>query len=144
MTIDIAKADEPLIVRADRDSLEQMLLNLLVNAVQAAAGAKVLVGGDDVPETSVNVRLSRIDRGRCKVAVGDRGPGLDPAIQRRLFEPFATNKRGGTGLGLVVARQVAEDHGGTIRWERDDERTWFIVELPLDFALENAIVPGES
>jgi nitrogen-specific signal transduction histidine kinase len=48
-----------------------------------------------------------------------------------LFEPFETDKPGGTGLGLVVARQIAADHGGSIRWERRGERTWFVVELPL-------------
>jgi nitrogen-specific signal transduction histidine kinase len=49
----------------------------------------------------------------------------------RLFEPFVTGKPDGTGLGLFVARQIAEDHGGAIRWDRRDGMTEFIVELPL-------------
>jgi len=123
---------EPAAVLADRQSLEQMLVNLLVNAVQAAAGVHALVGGGmatDAP--GVVVRLARPESGRCQILVGDCGPGPAPAIQNRLFEPFATDKPGGTGLGLVVARRIAEDHGGTIDWKRDDERTWFVVELPL-------------
>jgi nitrogen-specific signal transduction histidine kinase len=49
----------------------------------------------------------------------------------RLFEPFVSGKPGGSGLGLFVARQIAEDHGGSIRWARRDGMTEFIVELPL-------------
>lgn len=117
---------------ADAQSLVQLLVNLLVNAVQAAAGARVLVGSDArMAATPVVVRLARITPARCEIAVGDPGPGPATAIQSRLFEPFATNKPGGTGLGLVVARQIAEDHGGLVRWERRDDRTWFIVELPM-------------
>ena len=114
------------------ESLGQMLVNLLVNAVQASAEAGVLVGkGASDTDCQIVVRLDRAGSDRCRISVGDAGPGPDAAIQERLFEPFATDKAGGTGLGLVVSRQIAEDHGGRIWWERRDERTWFIVELPL-------------
>ncbi len=118
---------------ADAQSLVQLLVNLLVNAVQAAAGARVLVGPNlHSVATPVVVRLARVAPTRCEIAVGDPGPGPAAAIQSRLFEPFATDKPGGTGLGLVVARQIAEDHGGLVRWQRRDNRTWFIVELPVE------------
>jgi signal transduction histidine kinase len=115
---------------ADPPALVQMLVNLLVNAVQAAAQAKVAAGPVDREPAGVIVELSRPAADRARIAIGDPGPGPAPAIQDRLFEPFATDKPGGTGLGLVVARQIAEDHGGSIRWQRRNERTWFLVELP--------------
>jgi signal transduction histidine kinase len=121
------------IVNADAEALVQMLVNLLMNAVQATAGARIAVGtAGDEPDASVILRLAVTDPDRCQIAVGDPGPGPAGAIQNRLFEPFATDKPGGTGLGLVVSRQIAADHGGQVRWERNDDRTWFIVELPLD------------
>jgi len=117
---------------ADRESLEQMLVNLLVNAIQATAGVHALVGcGIATDAPGVVVRLARPESGHCQILVGDPGPGPSLTIQNRLFEPFATDKPGGTGLGLVVSRRIAEDHGGTIHWERHDEWTWFVVELPL-------------
>jgi nitrogen-specific signal transduction histidine kinase len=62
--------------------------------------------------------------------VWDSGPGPAPEIAGRLFEPFVTGKPEGVGLGLAVARQVVEAHGGRIGWERRDGRTCFRVELP--------------
>jgi signal transduction histidine kinase len=109
-----------------------MVLNLVVNAVQAAAGAKVAAGPTErAHDAEVIVRVQCLDQTRCQIAVGDAGLGPAAAIQDRLFEPFATDKPGGTGLGLVVTRQIAEDHGGLVRWERKEGRTWFLVELPL-------------
>ena len=61
----------------------------------------------------------------------DSGPGPAPEVAARLFEPFVTGKPEGVGLGLAVARQVAEAHGGTIGWRRDGNLTCFAIELPL-------------
>ncbi|MCI0361057.1 MAG: ATP-binding protein [Planctomycetaceae bacterium] len=130
--IEIEPAARALVVLADRESLEQMMVNLLLNAVQATSQSVALVGGPGHDNSmSVVVRLQRTAPTRAQIEIGDPGPGPSPAMQDRLFEPFATDKPGGTGLGLVVARRIAEDHGGTVRWTRRDERTWFIVELPL-------------
>jgi nitrogen-specific signal transduction histidine kinase len=71
------------------------------------------------------------DEESCQLAVIDPGAGPSPQLQPRLFEPFATDKPGGTGLGLAVVRQIAEDHGGTVCWERRGDETWFLVELPV-------------
>jgi nitrogen-specific signal transduction histidine kinase len=53
-------------------------------------------------------------------------------VTGRLFEPFVTSKPEGVGLGLAVARQVAESHGGSLSWRRDPDRTCFRIELPVE------------
>jgi signal transduction histidine kinase len=118
------KCAEPLEVLGDREALEQLLVNLVLNAVEAA-------GRQGEGPAQVSVELVRKPPGRVLLRVGDSGPGPAAGMRQRLFEPFATDKPDGTGLGLYVARQVAEAHQGTIGWRREKERTWFEVELPL-------------
>jgi nitrogen-specific signal transduction histidine kinase len=123
-------ADSDMLVTGDRESLVQMLVNLLVNGVEAAAKERVEAGGVALATlTHVNVAGTRT-AGGWELAVVDSGPGPAAAIAPRLFQPFATDKPGGTALGLAVAKQVAEDHGGRLRWERRGEQTWFISVLP--------------
>ena len=123
---------EPVVLQADAAALLQLLVNLLINGVEAAARTRVT---DTPPPTAttgavVSVRLRHADE-QYELAVIDQGSGPSPLIQPRLFEPFATDKPGGTGLGLAVVRQIAEDHGGNVRWERRDAETWFLVQLPV-------------
>ena len=95
----------------------------------------------------VRVELARQD-GAAVVRVTDSGPGPSPQVRQRLFEPFASDKGEGVGLGLFVARQVAAAHGGTIRWERQADATSFIVQLPVERNLFRSsglkTVPPES
>jgi signal transduction histidine kinase len=133
LSIEFSRPDVSLQITGDEEALAQMLLNLLVNAVEATARTRVMAttpvaaGRDSRP---IVVELRRTPAG-CELAVGDPGPGPAPTIQARLFQPFATDKPGGTGLGLVVSRKIAEDHGGRVRWERRGEQTWFIALLPI-------------
>jgi len=69
--------------------------------------------------------------GDCAVEITDSGPGPPPEVADRLFDPFVTGKREGVGLGLAVARQVAEVHGGRISWRREADHTLFRIELPV-------------
>ncbi len=89
-------------VTADPDQLEQALINIIRNAIDAAL---------TVAPGAVMLRW-KIDNGYLEVAVTDNGPGL--ASTTNLFVPFFTTKPGGSGIGLVLARQIMEGHGGSI------------------------------
>jgi signal transduction histidine kinase len=104
------------VVLGDAGQLAQMVLNLLTNAVEAAG-----------PGGWVEVQLA-IDR-IITLEIVDSGPGPSPEVASRLFEPFVTGKPEGVGLGLAVARQVAEAHGGKIGWRREVGHTCFWIEL---------------
>ena len=105
-------------VKADAHQLNQVVLNLLTNAVDAAG-----------PGGWVEVRVGATDGGAF-VEITDSGPGPDGQLATRLFEPFVTGKPEGVGLGLAVAKQIVEAHGGAIRWERRGDTTCFRLELP--------------
>lgn len=111
------------VIQGDAGRLEHLFLNVLGNAV-AAAGP----GGS--VEVTMRNGCNPEGNGKCVVEVIDSGSGPPAEIAERLFQPFVTGKREGVGLGLAVARQVAEAHGGTIDWRRDNNRTCFCIELP--------------
>jgi signal transduction histidine kinase len=105
----------------DRDGLLQAVLNLVLNAIDAVSQR---------PEAHIAVELQVADEG-WQLMVADNGPGPSAAIAERMFEPFATDKPEGAGLGLAGTRQFAEDHGGTIAWHRENDRTCFVLTAPL-------------
>jgi len=128
-------------VEGDPESLRQLTVNLAMNAVEAAARCN---GG----KPRIAVALDRAADGRARLQVCDSGPGPAAELADRLFEPFVSGKPEGTGLGLYVARQIVENHRGTIHWRRDNEQTCFTVTLPLATGLANsktkAPPPGEE
>ena len=87
--------------RADRNKVKQVLVNLVLNAVQAQPR-----GGEVV------VRVKPAGAGRLALEVSDSGPGIRQEDVDRIFAPFYTTKSGGAGLGLAVSRRIAEEHGG--------------------------------
>jgi C4-dicarboxylate-specific signal transduction histidine kinase len=92
-------------VAADADQLQQLLINLVRNAADASAG---------IAEPEVRIDWSR-EGDEVEIRVADRGPGIgNPS---NLFVPFFTTKPGGSGIGLVLCRQIAEGHGGSLRLE---------------------------
>jgi hypothetical protein len=118
------KAPGEFAVWGDADSLRDLLMNVVLNAVDAAtrpAGAA----------PRVEVELERMAADRAVVHVKDSGAGPAAALEDRLFQPLVSEKPEGAGLGLFVAREVAQAHHGSIRWRRLAEMTCFSIELPL-------------
>lgn len=118
----------PLVV-GNRDELEQVFLNLCINAIDAVSQGDV---GSTVTVSSRNGAQLPDGRSAVVVTVRDDGPGIDPEVADRLFEPFVTTKgKKGTGLGLAVSHGIVQDHGGEIRTESEPGHgTAFHVMLP--------------
>jgi signal transduction histidine kinase len=112
------QTDNPLIARCDPDGIKQVLLNVLLNAVEAAPGpvdCEAHVVGAEVVLT-----------------VADRGPGVPDSARRRIFDPFFSTKSRGTGLGLAVSKQIIDEHNGRIRLlPRRGGGTRVVIELPV-------------
>lgn len=96
--------DRDLIVLAEAVPLEQILVNLITNGYEALASTE-----DGEIRISVVIETNAVD-----VFVADNGPGLAPTVEKTLFQPFATSKAGGVGLGLVIARDIARNMGGDL------------------------------
>jgi signal transduction histidine kinase len=98
------------LVDADGTQIQQVLLNLLLNAMDASAN-------DDRPGRTVTVvvrtEIAPMGPG-VQVSVSDTGAGIPPASQEQLFKPFFTTKAGGMGMGLSIARSIVVSHGGRI------------------------------
>jgi two-component system sensor kinase FixL len=109
-------------VAGDRIQLQQVLINLLVNAIQAMATA---------PRRELTIETLGGPAGEVVIQVADSGAGLEPEAMARLFTPFRTTKPGGMGLGLSICRSIVEAHGGRIRASRNAEAgLTFHVALP--------------
>jgi len=107
-------------VECDPELLKQVLLNLIINAIQATPDAGVVL-------VSASAR-----EGRLLIAVKDEGYGISGADRDRIFDPFFTTKEYGTGLGLSVAHQIVEQHGGILTAEANTGGGMtFSVSLPL-------------
>jgi signal transduction histidine kinase len=106
ITLSIETEPELPLIQGDRIQLQQVLVNLMVNAGQAMSEQ----GG---PRT-VTVFAGHSGNGSLAVTVKDTGPGIAPEDLPRLFEPFFTTKHGGMGMGLAICRTTVEAHGGQL------------------------------
>ena len=120
-------ADDLPIIHGDRVQLQQVVLNLIINAVQAMSSVS------EGPRELL-ISTGRAEPDSVLVAVRDSGPGLAPAVLERLFEPFYTTKPGGLGLGLSICQSIIEAHGG---------RLWANANVPRG-AEFNVTVPAHS
>ena len=121
--VDLDLETAPCVVDGDPVLLEQVLVNLVMNAMQAMA---------DTPRARRRVTvLSRLNKGSVEVSVRDSGTGLPSPVGGRLFEPFVTTKTNGMGIGLTIARSIAEAHGGTMAAHNNPEGgATFTLTLP--------------
>lgn len=107
-------------IYGDKDRLTQVFINLISNSVESMRGA----GG------TVEINGKR-EGDKLSISVIDNGGGIPKEIREKLFMPFVSGKKGGTGLGLAVVRKIIEDHDGDIMLGGVERGTEFIIKLPL-------------
>jgi len=95
------------LIRGDRVQLQQVMLNLIINGIEAMSGV-----ADGTRELLIDT--AKAESGDVLVTIRDSGPGLDPAVRERLFEAFYTTKATGLGMGLSICRSIIEAHGGQL------------------------------
>ncbi|HKW02886.1 MAG TPA: ATP-binding protein, partial [Vicinamibacterales bacterium] len=126
VTVSVDLDGEPVFVQGDNVQLQQVVLNLLQNAMDA-------VGDQSDGSRQVTVRCSRPHGQAVRVSMHDTGPGLPAGTEDLVFEPFYTTKPGGMGMGLSIVRSILEAHGGSIRAANHEGRgAVFEFDLPLD------------
>ena len=110
-------------VVADRVQIQQVLINLMRNAMEAMR---------DSPRKELTVSTRALDAERMQVEVADTGPGIADDIAPRLFQPFVTSKASGMGIGLSISRRIIESHGGELNVMRNrDGGATFAFTLPI-------------
>jgi two-component system sensor histidine kinase HydH len=124
IAVEFAPATPIEIKHSDSSLIEQIVLNLLVNAVQVSdAGNRVAIGAEQP------------DRNQVRFWVEDEGPGISAELQARIFEPFYTTKQKGTGLGLAIVKRNVQELGGEIRVDspvQNGRGTRMTVTLPVN------------
>jgi len=111
--VDIVVRGESVEVDADEDLLHRIAANLLLNAAQAMNGAGRIEAIVDIPAQGELPRGSDIEH-PVRLRVRDDGPGIDPELQDRLFEPFVSGRPGGSGLGLAIVQRAVQAHRGLV------------------------------
>ena len=118
--LEITITPDDLTIRADRAEIRQILINLLINALDA-------VGTREVRTVHIDVQSKRHD---FLMTISDSGSGMDEFTLANIYTPFFSKKHGGTGLGLAVVKRIVEEYGGKIECQSiPGQGTTFVVTL---------------
>lgn len=110
---------EHLKVKADKEMLERVIINLVKNAIEALK---------DIKDPKISITSGLDENSKVFIKVRDNGPGLNPDVQERIFIPFYTTKKEGSGIGLAMVRQIVQMHNGTINLSSvPNEKTEFTI-----------------
>lgn len=113
------------LARGNPVEIQQVLVNLLINAIEA-------MDGTPIPDRIIQVRILQDARGMLCVEVADHGPGVDAELAPRIFDAYVTSKPLGLGMGLMISRTIVESHGGALRLVRQKAgSTTFRFTLPV-------------
>jgi signal transduction histidine kinase len=120
------------VIQGDEFQLEQSMLNLLLNALEAMAPhGQLVITTELITDSAKPNRSARMATTRLRVIIKDDGAGIPAKNMERLFEPFFTTKEGGTGLGLAITQRIIQQHGGSIEASsRPNEGSTFTMLLP--------------
>ncbi len=132
-------SNEDSIIQGDASLLKQAILNLLINATQSmdqARADKLPSGGND--ELLVRIEAAREGGGNFwRIHVTDTGPGIETEKAEKIFQPYFSTKRNGTGLGLPTTRRIIEEHGGTLSFHSEPGRgSDFMISLPTSVPID--------
>ncbi len=120
------------LVSADTAQVQQVVLNLVMNALEA-------MQGQAVGQRRLELTMTHTDAGEALVAVRDSGPGILDDLQKKVFEPFWTSKQEGLGIGLVISRSIIESYKGRLWFSNNlDQGVTFYFTLPLTLDLDPA------
>ncbi len=118
-------------IMADADRLQQILVNIIKNAIEAS------------PERGLLTISVKVCDKRVIISIRDQGSGIPEEISERLFEPFYSTKQGGTGLGLCISKRFIEQHGGRLSYRNSEEGgAEFIIELPTEVLRDGKHLSG--
>jgi signal transduction histidine kinase len=133
--VHVSGKQSPLDLYADPLLIQQVIVNIVINAI------------DFMPDGgTIRLQLEReTTTGNALLRIQDSGPGIDPMILERIFEPFVTTRTAGSGLGLAISRRVIEELGGTLTAANSpDKGALFQIRLPLAYAAAIAVNdPGD-
>jgi signal transduction histidine kinase len=125
--LELVQPHLPLVVSADRGLIEQGLVNIVNNAIQALGSVTGRDGTGGMVRTSV-----AMVNGNCEIAVTDNGPGMPESVRDKIFEPYFTTKESGSGIGLAVTKRAMDLHRGRITVETAPGKgTRMILSFPM-------------
>ncbi|NBW80162.1 sensor histidine kinase [bacterium] len=114
------------VLKYDSGQITRALMNLISNAISAS------VGNTESDRVVVRVRGPSLGKPAVEISVHDWGHGVPEAVRERIFEPYFSTKRTGTGLGLVIVQQIVHEHGGRLWVSSNEPRgTVFSISLPV-------------